>query len=109
VSRTKRQPNADAQERLKREKNRLRRELAERERHLAEAQKRVADAQKQICDLERQLALRQQNSTTTSKPPSSVDSRVDNVNGVAGAGVDDGAVGNRGIRATRDPWSPLSA
>jgi hypothetical protein len=71
VSRTKRQPNADAQERLKRENDRLRRELAERERQLAEAQKRIADAQKQIADLERQLALRRQNSTTTSKPPSS--------------------------------------
>ena len=64
MSRTKRQPNADASERLKQENDRLRRELAERERQLAEAQKRIAD-------LERQLALRQQNSTTTSKPPSS--------------------------------------
>jgi transposase len=71
VSRTKRQRNADADERLKRENERLRRELVERERQLAEAQKRIADAQKQIADLERQLALRQQNSTTTSKPPSS--------------------------------------
>ena len=64
MSRTKRQPNADAQERLKQENDRLRRELAERERQLSAAQKRIAD-------LERQLALRQQNSTTTSKPPSS--------------------------------------
>src|SRR5439155_8690125 len=40
------------------------RELAERERQIAEQAKRIAD-------LERQLALRQQNSTTTSKPPSS--------------------------------------
>lgn len=78
MSRTKRQGNADADERLKRENERLRRELAERERQLAEAQQRIADAQqriadaqKQIADLERQLALRQQNSTTTSKPPSS--------------------------------------
>src|ERR1700694_5571745 len=44
-------------ERLKQENERLRKELAERE--------------KKIADLERQLALRQQNSTTTSKPPSS--------------------------------------
>src|ERR1700680_1472326 len=44
-------------ERLKQENERLRKELAERK--------------KQIADLERQLALRQQNSTTTSKPPSS--------------------------------------
>lgn len=71
MSRTKWQRNADADERLKRENERLRRELAEREQQLAEAQKRIADAQKQIADLERQLALRQQNSTTTSKPPSS--------------------------------------
>jgi transposase len=71
VSATKRQRTADADERLKRENERLRRELAERERQLAEAEKRIADAQKQIADLERQLALRQQNSTTTSKPPSS--------------------------------------
>jgi transposase len=71
VSQTKRPRTAGAQERLKRENDRLRRELAERERQLAEAQKRIADAQKQIADLERQLALRQQNSTTTSKPPSS--------------------------------------
>jgi transposase len=43
--------------RLKRENDRLREKLAERDR--------------QITDLERQLALRQQNSTTSSKPPSS--------------------------------------
>ncbi len=64
MSRTKRQQLADAQERLKQENDRLRRELAERERELANAQQRIAD-------LERQLALRQQNSTTSSKPPSS--------------------------------------
>jgi len=44
-------------ERLKRENEHLREELAKRNR--------------QIADLERQLALRQQNSTTSSKPPSS--------------------------------------
>jgi transposase len=44
-------------DRLKRENERLREELAKRDR--------------QIADLERQLALRQQNSTTSSKPPSS--------------------------------------
>jgi hypothetical protein len=71
VSQTKRPRHADAHERLKRENDRLRRELVERERQLAEAQKRIADAQKHVADLERQLALRQQNSTMTSKPPSS--------------------------------------
>jgi transposase len=44
-------------ERLKQENERLREQLAEQV--------------KRIADLERQLALRQQNSTTTSKPPSS--------------------------------------
>src|SRR5438552_2746588 len=44
-------------ERLKQENDRLREQLAEQA--------------KRIADLERQLALRQQNSTTTSKPPSS--------------------------------------
>jgi transposase len=43
--------------RLKQENDRLRKQLAEQA--------------KRIADLERQLALRQQNSTTTSKPPSS--------------------------------------
>jgi transposase len=64
VSRPKRQHGQDVEERLKQEVERLRRELAERERQIAEQAKRIAD-------LERQLALRQQNSTTTSKPPSS--------------------------------------
>jgi transposase len=64
VSRAKRPRSDDAQERLKREIARLQRELAERDRQLAEQAKRIKD-------LEHQLALRQQNSTTTSKPPSS--------------------------------------
>jgi len=64
VSRPKRQQRKDTEGRLKQEVERLRRELAERERQLAEQAKRIAD-------LERQLALRQQNSITTSKPPSS--------------------------------------
>src|ERR1700674_4275641 len=64
MSRPKRQQRRDAEERLKQEVDRLRRELAERERQVAEQAKRIAE-------LERQLALRQQNSTTTSKPPSS--------------------------------------
>jgi transposase len=63
---------------LKGEIERLRRKLAERDRQLAKAEqqiaeskKQIAEAEKKIDDLERQLALRQQNSTTTSKPPSS--------------------------------------
>jgi transposase len=64
MSRPKRERRKDTEERLKRENERLRRELAERERQIAEQTKRIAD-------LERQLALRNQNSTITSKPPAS--------------------------------------
>lgn len=63
---------------LERENERLRRKLAEREQQLhrqaeeiAKQQQQIADAEKQIADLERQLALRKQNSTNSSKPPSS--------------------------------------
>lgn len=65
-------------ERLIRDNERLRQDLIEKERRLreaaeqiAEAEKQIADAEKQIADLERKLALRKQNSTTSSKPPSS--------------------------------------
>lgn len=58
-------------ERLQRENDRLQRDIAERDRQLAERTKQIADAAQRIADLEHQLALRQQNSTTTSKPPSS--------------------------------------
>ena len=72
MSRSKaRRRGADAQERLKREIDRLRRALADRDRQIGEQAKQIAEAEKQIADLERQLAMRQQNSTTTSKPPSS--------------------------------------
>ena len=71
VARPKRARSKDRAERLKREVERLRDELAERDRQIAEQAKQIAEAEKQIADLERQLALRQQNSTTTSKPPSS--------------------------------------
>jgi transposase len=71
VSRPKRAQGKDRAERLKHEVERLRREVAERDRQIAEQAKQIAEAEKQIADLERQLALRQQNSTTTSKPPSS--------------------------------------
>lgn len=69
--------SAEEQE-LKRENERLRRALTERDRQLvqaeqqiAESKKKITEAEKKIDELERQLALRQQNSTTTSKPPSS--------------------------------------
>jgi transposase len=63
---------------LERENERLRRELADRDQRLrrqaeeiAKQKQQIADAAKQIADLERQLALRKQNSTNSSKPPSS--------------------------------------
>jgi transposase len=49
----------------------LQRENARLREQLAEQAKQLAEQAKQIADLKRQLALRQQNSTTTSKPPSS--------------------------------------
>ena len=58
-------------ERLRREVERLRQKLDKQGQKLAEEQQRIADAEKQIADLERQLGLKQQNSTTSSKPPSS--------------------------------------
>jgi transposase len=58
-------------ERLSREVERLRQELIERDRKLSEAEEQIAEAEKQIADLERKLALRLQNSVTSSKPPSS--------------------------------------
>ena len=63
---------------LERENERLRRELVDREQQIrrqaeqiAEQKQQISDAEKQIADLERQLALRKQNSTNSSKPPSS--------------------------------------
>ena len=60
-------------ERLSRENERLRQELIERDRKLLEAEKQIFEAEKQIKqDLERRkLAVRLQNSVTSSKPPSS--------------------------------------
>jgi len=56
---------------LSREVERLRQELIERDRKLREAEKQISEAERQIADLERKLALRLQNSVTSSKPPSS--------------------------------------
>ena len=58
------EPSRDAGDRQAQEIERLRQENERLREQLAEQAKRIAD-------LERQLALRQQNSTTTSKPPSS--------------------------------------
>ena len=56
---------------LERENERLRRDNEKLRRNLTDSEKRVVDQDRQIADLERQLGLRQQNSTTSSKPPSS--------------------------------------
>jgi len=64
--------------RLGRENEELRRKLteaennvAERDKKIAERDKKIAERDKKIADLERQLAARRQNSTNSSKPPSS--------------------------------------
>src|SRR6202162_4919799 len=46
-------------------------EIAKQQQQIADAEQQIANAEKQIADLERQLALRKQNSTNSSKPPSS--------------------------------------
>jgi len=58
-------------ERQQHEIEKLREQVAERDQQIAEHQKQIAEHQKQIADLEQQLALRKQNSTNSSKPPSS--------------------------------------
>jgi transposase len=58
-------------ERQQREIEELREHVAERDQQIADAEKQIAEQQKQIADLEQQLALRKQNSTNSSKPPSS--------------------------------------
>lgn len=58
------QPRRSTADGLEIENERLRRQLKDRDEQLAAAKK-------QIADLERQLALRDRNSTTSSKPPSS--------------------------------------
>jgi len=56
---------------LRRENERLRREVERLRRELAEQSEQIAEKEKQIADLERQLVGRKQNSTNSSKPPSS--------------------------------------
>ena len=58
-------------ERLLRDNEQLRRELSDSQKRLADQNKRIADLGKQNADLERKLGLKLQNSTTSSKPPSS--------------------------------------
>jgi transposase len=73
-----RRPRREDAEQLKRDNARLRQALAEAQRRTAETEKRLADTEQRLTEAERtidklehQLALRRQNSTTTSKPPSS--------------------------------------
>ena len=58
-------------ERLRERVAELEKQLGEKERQLGEKDKQLEEKEKQITDLERQLALRKQNSTNSSKPPSS--------------------------------------
>jgi transposase len=58
-------------ERLRREVERLRRQLCEQAEEIDQNKKQIGDAEKQIAELERQLAGCRQNSTNSSKPPSS--------------------------------------
>ena len=56
---------------MARENERLRRDIERLREELAESREKLAESEKKIGDLERQLGLRRQNSTTSSKPPSS--------------------------------------
>jgi hypothetical protein len=58
-------------EKLRQELNEKDRQLTDAEKQIADAEKQIEDANQQIEDLERKLALRRQNSITSSKPPSS--------------------------------------
>jgi hypothetical protein len=65
---------ADREQQIRRQAeqiNEQKQQIADAEKQIADAEKQIADAEKQIADLERQLALRRQNSTNSSKPPSS--------------------------------------
>lgn len=82
-------------ERQKRELERLREEVKERDEKIAELEKQIQKQRKEISDLERQLALRKQNSTNSSKPPSS--------DGLAG----EQRVRGRGKNSRRKPGGQL--
>jgi seryl-tRNA synthetase len=85
-------------ERLSRENESLRQELIQRDRKLSEAEKHFAEAEKQVADFERKLALRLQNSVTSSKPPSS--------DGLAG---EQRPRGRKRVRVSVSGWASLVA
>jgi transposase len=58
-------------ERLREEVKKRDQRIGELEKQIGEKDKQIGEKEKQIADLERQLALRKQNSTNSSKPPSS--------------------------------------
>src|SRR5215469_9883056 len=65
---------ADKDEQIRRQGEQIaeqQKQIADAEKQISDAEKQISDAEKQIADLERQLALRKQNSTNSSKPPSS--------------------------------------
>src|ERR1039458_5660248 len=64
-------PHAENQRKVEREIERLSRDNERLREELIEKKRQLSEAEKQIADLERKLGLRQQNSTTSSKPPSS--------------------------------------
>jgi len=67
-------------------------QIGEQEKQIGEQEKQIGEQEKQIADLERQLALRKQNSTNSSKPPSSDGLAVS----LAGAAAESKAGGIRG-------------
>ena len=93
-----RQPESNAKgqqgelERLREEVKKRDQRLAELEKQVGEQEKQIGEQEKQIADLERQLALRKQNSTNSSKPPSSDGLAVS----LAGAAAESKAGGIRG-------------
>jgi len=58
-------------ERLQLDIEKLRRKVSDQDRRIADQDKQITDLGKQNADLERKLGLKLQNSTTSSKPPSS--------------------------------------
>jgi len=58
-------------ERLQSDIERLRRKVSDQDKRIADQDKQITDLGKQNADLERKLGLKLQNSTTSSKPPSS--------------------------------------